>query len=705
MLIGCLAAAAGPAGSAGKGSPGAGPEYPATRTIDQVDDHHGTPVADPYRWLEDADSPRTADWVAAQNRATFAFLESIPARATLRARLTALWNHPRPGAPFRAGDRWFSTRNDGPQSQTVLCVQEDLRAEPRVLLDPDALSTDGTVAVTGLVVSRDGRWLAWSASESGSDWQTWRVRDVRTGEDLPDIVRWSRFSGAAWSQDGAGFYYSRYGEPAAGQARAQANRGQQVWHHRIGTPQADDTLVYGRPDRPEWGFEAQISDDGRWLVLHVGEGTDRRNRVFIRDLMNSAAPVVELLDAFDAGYEFVGSDGGVFWFLTDLDAPRGRLIAVDTARPAREQWREIVPEGPDVLRSVKVLNRQFVAQYLRDAHDAVRRFTLAGEPLGEVTLPGPGSVSGFAGRPGDSETFFVFASFLNPPEVHRLDLVTGRTSLHQAATCDFDFDRYETRQVFFASRDGTRIPMFLVHRRDLRRDGGNPTLLYGYGGFNAAMTPFFSADRLAWLELGGVFALPNLRGGGEYGETWHRAGMLDRKQNVFDDFIAAAEWLIAEGYTSPPKLAIAGASNGGLLVGTCLVQRPDLFGAALPAAGVMDMLRFHLFTTGSAWVPEYGSPENPEQFRALRAYSPYHNLQPGTCYPPTLVTAADHDDRVVPGHSYKFAARLQAVQACANPVLIRVETRAGHGAGRPTARQIDEAADRYAFLVRALGME
>ncbi len=704
-LLLVLATARGGPVAVAQGNPMERLSYPPTRVVDQVDVHHGTPVADPYRWLEDADSPETAAWVAAQNDVTARFLAGVPARRRLAERLTRLWDHPRTSAPFREGGRLFFSRNDGLQNQAVLYVQETPDAEPRPLLDPNTLSDDGTVALTGLSVSRDGRWLAWSASESGSDWQTWRVRDVGTGEDLPDVVRWSKFSGAAWAHDGTGFYYSRYDEPRPGEALAGTNYDQKVFHHRLGSPQTEDVLVYARPDRREWGFEPKVSEDGRWLVLSVWEGTDRRNRVFVRDLAAPEAPVVELLADFDAGYVYLGNDGPALWFRTDLDAPRGRVVAIDVRRPERARWRELIPEGPDVLKEVAVLHGQFVATYLHDAHDVVRRFALDGRPLGEVALPGLGTATGFAGHAADRETYYAFTSFLNPAEIYRLDLATGASSLLLAPELDFPFERYETRQVFYASRDGTRVPMFLVHRRGLRLDGRNPTLLYGYGGFNAVMSPSFSASRLAWLELGGVFALPNLRGGGEYGEEWHQAGMLGRKQNVFDDFIAAAEWLIANGYTATPKLAISGGSNGGLLVGACLVQRPDLFGAALPAVGVLDMLRFHLFTIGWAWVSDYGSANDPDQFRTLLAYSPYHNLEPGVCYPPTLVTTADHDDRVVPGHSFKFAARLQAVQACANPVLIRVETKAGHGAGKPTAKLIEETADAYAFLVRALGIE
>ncbi|MHB8080311.1 MAG: prolyl oligopeptidase family serine peptidase [Candidatus Krumholzibacteriia bacterium] len=681
------------------------PAYPPARTVDGTDDYHGTRVADPYRWLEDADAPETAAWVAAENAVTSAWLGAIPARERLRQRLTELWDYARFDAPFREGGRYFFTRNDGLQPQAVLYVQAALDAEPRVLLDPNTLSPDGTVALSGLSVSRDGRLLAWSASESGSDWQVWRVRDIATGRDLDDRIEWAKFTGAAWSPDNAGFYYARYAPPRPDGALAETNYCQKLYYHRLGTPQARDTLVYARPDRPEWLYGATVSEDGRYLVLTIGEGTDRRNRVYYRDLAAPDGSLTPLLDDFDAGYTFLGNDGARFYFRTDCDAPRGRIVAVELAAPARADWRVIVPEERDPLQSAIMLNDQFLTVSLQDARHVVRRFARDGRPLGGIALPGPGSVGGFSGHRTDRETFFSFTSFLDPTRIYHLDLATGRSALFRAPDFAFDFDRYETRQVFYTSRDGTRVPMFLVHRRGLKLDGSNPTYLYGYGGFNASLTPAFSPARLAWLELGGVYAQANLRGGGEYGEAWHQAGMLDRKQNVFDDFIAAAEWLIANRYTSTPKLAIGGGSNGGLLVGACLNQRPDLFGAAVPAVGVMDMLRFHRFTIGWAWVTDYGCATDPTQFPALYAYSPYHNIRPGVCYPPTLITTADHDDRVVPGHSFKYAARLQAAQGCANPILIRIETQAGHGAGKPTAKLIEETADTWAFLVRALGVE
>lgn len=679
--------------------------YPPARVADQVDQHHGVAVADPYRWLEDVDSEETRAWVEAQNELTFAFLRAIPARERLRARLTELWDHARYSPPLQRGGRYFFSKNDGLQNQAVLYVQDGLAGQPRVLLDPNALSPDGTIALSGFGVSEDGRFLAYATSESGSDWQTWRVRAVDTGQDLDDVIRWAKFTGAAWTHDHRGFFYARYDEPAPAQTYQETNYFQKLYYHRLGTPQSDDALIYQRPDRKDWGFAAQVSEDGRWLVISVWQGTDRRNRVHILDLQDPARAVAPLLDDFDASYDFVGNDGTLFYFQTDLEAPRGRVIAVDAARPDRAGWRTLIPEEHDALQDCAMLNDGFVLTYLRDACHAIKLADRHGSPRGELELPGLGSAGGFTGRRADAETFYAFTSFLNPTEIYRHDFATGRSTLLRAPELAFDFSPYETRQVFYESKDGTRVPMFLVHKRGLRLDGGNPTLLYGYGGFNASLLPAFSPGRLVWLEMGGVYAQPNLRGGGEYGEEWHRAGMLENKQNTFDDFIAAAEWLVANGYTSPSRLAISGGSNGGLLVGACANQRPELFGAALPAVGVMDMLRFHLFTIGWAWVSDYGSSEDPEQFKTLHAYSPYHNLRPGVAYPATLITTADHDDRVVPGHSFKYAARLQACHAGDAPVLIRIETKAGHGAGKPTAKIIEEVADQYAFLVRVFGLE
>jgi len=668
-----------------------------------VDFYHGQAVPDPYRWLEDLDSEQTRAWIEAQNRLTFDYLQRIPARQRLLERLRQLWNYEKYSQPFKEGGRYFYFKNDGLQNQSVLYTQESLEGEARVLLDPNTLSEDGTVALSGIAISRDGRYLAYGLSRSGSDWQEWKVRDIETGEDLPDHLRWIKFSGASWTLDGQGFFYSRYDEPAPGSEYESANYFQKLYYHRLGTPQSEDLLVYHRPDQKEWGFAGGVTEDGDYLIISVWRGTDPKNLIFYKDLRDPQSPVVELIREFEAEYSFVGNDGSRFWLLTDLQAPRRRLVAIDLDNPG--QLQEVIPEAEETLQGVSLIHNQFVAFYLKDAHTQIRTFALDGTYLGEIPLPGLGSASGFGGKRHDTETFYTFTSFTTPPTIYRYDFTSGRSTLFRQPQVDFDPQAYEVQQVFYASQDGTRIPMFLVHRRGLARTGDHPTLLYGYGGFGISLTPSFSVGLVAWLEMGGVYAQPSLRGGGEYGEAWHQAGTKLNKQKVFDDFIAAAEWLMANGYTNPSKLAIAGGSNGGLLVGACLTQRPDLFAAALPAVGVFDMLRFHKFTIGWAWISEYGSPEDPEEFKALYAYSPLHNLKPGTAYPATLITTADHDDRVVPAHSFKFAAALQAAQGGSQPILIRIDTKAGHGAGKPTAKLIEETADRWAFLVQVLGIQ
>src|SRR2546428_2603467 len=684
-------------------------QYPTARKSDVVDDYYGTRVPDPYRWLEDPDSPESRAWIEAQNRLTEAYLAAIPARTTIRDRLTKLWNYPKYGTPFRKGGRYFFFKNDGLQNQSVLYKQASLTTQPETLLDPNLLSEDGTVALSTLAVSDDGRLLAYGTSASGSDWEEFRVRDVAMGKDRPDHLKWIKFSGASWTKDGAGFFYSRYPEPTD-KALTDVNRFQKLYYHRLGTDQAQDVLVYERPDQPDWGMNAEVTDDGRYAVLQVWLGTDRRNRVYYLDLKEAKRPkvtgeVVRLLDDFDASYSFVGNDGPVFYFLTDLDAPRKRVIAIDSRHPERARWREIIPQSADVLEGIQIIHDTFVAQYMHDASSRLRLFALDGRPVKELELPTLGSIGGISGERKDDEMFYAFTSFLYPTTIFRYDFKTGASSVFKAPTIDFDPSSYETKQVFYASKDGTRVPMFITHKKGLRLDGSNPTYLYGYGGFNISLTPAFSVAVLAWLEMGGVYALPNLRGGGEYGEEWHQAGMHDKKQNVFDDFIAAAEFLIAQGYTSTPKLAIAGGSNRGLLGGAAITQRPDLFGAALRAVGVMDLLRFHKFTIGWAWVTDYGSADSAAQFPYLYKYSPLHNIRAGTRYPATLVTTADHDDRVVPGHSFKFTATLQAAQAGPPPAVIEIETKAGHGAGKPTSKLIEEQADRMAFLVKNLGLE
>lgn len=683
------------------------PQYPSTRKAGSADVYHGTKIADPYRWLEDDNSDETKAWVRAQNEVTFSYLKTIPRRDQIASRLRELWNYERFSIPFEEGGRYFFSRNTGLQNQSVLFVSESLDGKPRELLDPNKLSADGSVSLTETAPSRDGRLLAYGTSKAGSDWQEFRVRDIDTGSDLPDLIEWVKFSGASWAKDGSGFYYSRYPEPKKGESLTGENKNQRIFFHKLGEPQSQDTLVYARPDKPDWGLHGHVTDDGRFLAITVSEGTDPKNRFFYQDLRSQEAKVVELLGDFDASYGFIDNIGTVFYFHTDLEAPRYRVIAIDIAKPAREHWREIIPQGEHKLESVSFVGDQLIAEYLRDAKSAVLCFDSEGRLIREAALPGIGTVGGFGGRRSDKQTFYAFTSFTSPAVIYQYDVASGESAEHRRPRIAFDGSGLETRQVFFKSKDGTRVPMFIVSKKGIPLDGSNPALLYGYGGFDISLTPSFSVARAVWLEMGGVFVMANLRGGGEYGSEWHLAGAKLKKQNVFDDFIAAAEWLVSEKITSPAKLAIQGGSNGGLLVGACMTQRPDLFGAALPAVGVMDMLRFHKFTIGWAWKPDFGSSENADEFRALLAYSPLHNLKPGVRYPATLVTTADHDDRVVPAHSFKFAARLQECQSRAPdapPVLIRIETSAGHGAGTALKKVIEETADEWAFLTRALEM-
>jgi prolyl oligopeptidase len=681
--------------------------YPESRRVDHVDEYHGVRVADPYRWLEDLDSDETHEWIAAQNRVTGSWLGSIPERADLRQRLTELWNYERYGMPVQEGGRYFFVKNAGLQNQNVLYTMEALDGPARVLLDPNELSSDGTVALIAFNVSPDGRRVAYGLAFGGSDWQEWRVRDVDTGRDLSDHLRWVKFSQSAWTHHEEGFFYSRYDEPHEGRPRKKANFYQKLYYHRLGTLQSEDVLVYHRPDDKAMGFLPTVTQDGRYLVIHVWKGTESENAVFYKDLADPASadsPVVELLADFDASYHFSGSDGPLLWFQTDLGAPRGRVIVVDVRDPARERWCEVVPEAEETLQSVSRVHDRLVVLYLEHAHTRARVFDLDGRPVRDLELPGLGTATGFTGKREDPETFYCFTGYTTPTTIYRYDVETGESRVFRQPRVDFDPGRFETRQVFVRSKDGTRVPMFLTYRKGLKLDGTNPVYLYGYGGFNTPVTPTFGVTSLVWMEHGGIYAVANLRGGGEYGEEWHQEGSRLRKQNTFDDFIAAAEWLIVSGYTSAERLAIAGFSNGGLLTAASMIRRPDLFGAVIIGVGVLDMLRFHRFTIGWGWVSDYGSPEDPEEFEVLYSYSPYHNLEPGTEYPPTLIITADHDDRVVPAHSFKFAAALQYAQAGDDPVLIRIETRAGHGSGKPVSKVIEEAADELAFLLKALGL-
>jgi len=699
LLLGCLTESSAPSPQHSWTPSG---RYPVTRKTNVVDDYNGVKVADPYRWLEDDNSPETKAWVEAQNKVTFAYLQNVPELPAIRARLTKLWNYERYGVPFKEGGRYFFTKNDGLQNQSVLYTMASLDAPPTVLLDPNKLSADGTVALASYSISNDGNLMAYALATAGSDWREWRVRDIRTGQDLSDLVKWSRFSNASWTKDGKGFFYSRFDEPQKENEFKGTLFFQKLYYHRLGTSQSEDELVYHRPDQKEWGFDGSVTDDGRYLIITITQGTDTRNRVFYKDLRERGSKVVELLGDFDADYTFIDNGGPVFWFRTDLDAPRGRVIAIDIRDPERANWKEIIPQAAETLHGVSMVNDQFIATYLKDAQSQVKMFSPNGALARELELPGMGTVGGFAGKRSDTETFYSFTSFTVPGSVYRLDLRSGQSAVFREPKVDFNARDYETKQFFYQSKDGTRVPMFVTYKAGLKQNGANPTLLYGYGGFNISLTPGFSVANLVWMEMGGIYAMPNLRGGGEDGEEWHKAGMKLKKQNVFDDFIAAAEWLIANKYTRADKLAISGGSNGGLLVGATLNQRPNLCGAALPAVGVMDMLRFNKFTAGWAWTSDYGSPENPEEFKALSAYSPLQNIKPGVRYPATLITTADHDDRVVPAHSFKYAATLQAAQVGAAPVLIRIETRAGHGAGKPTSKIIEEAAQRWAFLLHEL---
>ena len=677
-------------------------KYPETAKVQVSDNYHGHEVSDPYRWLEDTESDQTAAWVEAQNSLTREYLDSLPARESMRGRLEKIWNYERYGLPRRRGDVYLYSHNDGLQNQSVLYKSTSLDAQREVLIDPNNLSEDGTVALAGNVLTKDGKLLAYALADGGSDWRTWKVRDVDSGEDLQDVIKWAKFSGIAWLPDAGGFFYARYDEPAEGEELLGTNENQKLFFHRLGTDQGDDVLVLKRDDEPKWGFSPQVTDDGRYLVIGNWKGSEPKSQIFIKDLQDKDAEIRELITGFDAEYEWVASVGSTLYFVTDSDAPRRRLIAVDANHPERDQWKTIIPEGEDVIESVSLFGETFYVVALHDAHSKVTRHAVDGTLKDELPLPGVGSVNGFGGRQDAKDTFFSFTNYVTPTSIYRVDVTSGDVTLWRQPEIDLDVDQFVTEQLFCSSKDGTRVPMIVTRRKDSKLDGSNQTLLYAYGGFNISLTPAFSPANAAWVDAGGIYAVANLRGGGEYGRQWHEDGMRLKKQNVFDDFIAAAEHLIDKGYTTSGRLGIRGGSNGGLLVGAAMTQRPDLFGACLPAVGVMDMLRFHKFTIGWAWVTEYGSSDEADQIKNLLSYSPLHNIKPGTCYPATMVTTADRDDRVVPGHSFKFAASLQAAQSCDNPTLIRIETRAGHGAGTPTSKRIDEYADLWAFLIENL---
>ena len=682
-------------------------EYPKTKRVDQVDEYFGIPVSDPYRWLEQdvRKSGEVADWVEAQNKASFGYIATLPYRKEIENRLTELWDYEKFSAPFRSGDRYFYFKNDGLQNQSVLYKLPSLDAEPVVLVDPNKWSKDGTDALGGMSFSDDGNWMAYGIQKAGSDWRSWKILNVKNGEVLEDELNWLKFGGVSWTKDNQGFFYSRFEKPSEDEKFQGLNLGQKIYYHKMGTQQSDDVEVYRDDEHPEYGYIPEVTEDGRYLVVTVWQGTDDRYRILFRDLESNDKNLQVLIDDFANEYSFLGNEGTKFYFKSDFNAPRKCILTIDVSKPNVQQ-QIVVPEAEEAMQSASIVGDSLIVSYLQDAKSLVKVFGLTGQFIREVQLPGIGSASGFGGRRDHTETFFTFSSFNQPPSSYRYDLESGKTEKIRSAKVDFDPQDYVVEQVFFKSKDGTKVPMFICYKKGLQRSGATPTLLYGYGGFNISLTPSFSISRLQWMEMGGIFALANLRGGGEYGKEWHKAGTKTNKQNVFDDFIGAAEYLIENNYTSAKNLGIQGGSNGGLLVGACMTQRPDLYGACLPAVGVMDMLRFQKFTAGRYWVDDYGSSEaSAEEFKALKAYSPYHNLVDETSYPPTLVTTADTDDRVVPGHSFKFAARLQEAHRGTNPVLIRIETKAGHGAGKPTSKIIEEVADQWSFLVKHLGMK
>ncbi|TWT88670.1 Prolyl endopeptidase precursor [Pseudobythopirellula maris] len=696
-MTACLAAA--------KELPGVGP-YPETDREPVTDTYHGVSIVDPYRWLEEdvRESPRVADWVERQQAFTRSYLDGLSERESFEKRLTELWNYARYSPPQKAGPRYLYRKNDGLQNQSVLYLADSAEADGEVLIDPNSWSEDGTIALAGYSPSHDGRWLAFQRSEAGSDWKTIRVMSLPDGKETGEVIEWVKYSGIGWAPDGSGFYYTRYPEPAEGEAFQGAALNPSICFHRLGTPVSEDQTLYSNPEHPDWSFGVSPTEDGRYLLLRVFTGTDNQNQLLYRETSAPHdAPWTPLFDDFQNEWSPFGADGDRIYLTTDYQAPNRRIVALDLARPGRENLEELVRESDATLEGASYVGGKIFAQYLEDVAAVVRLYDVEGTPLGEVALPGVGSVGGFGGKQEDQETFFYYTSYDAPPTTYRYDIAQGDVTKLREPEVAADLESLEVRREFYTSKDGARVPIFLMHKKGLELDGTNPTLLYGYGGFTISLTPGYSPSRTAWVERGGVLAVANLRGGGEYGEAWHAAGKLDKKQNVFDDFIAAAEWLIDQKITSSKHLAIQGGSNGGLLVGAVMTQRPELFGACLPAVGVMDMLRFHTFTAGQFWRDEFGSADDAEMFPVLRAYSPYHNLKEGVAYPATMVTTADTDDRVVPMHSFKFAAELQRCHAGDTPVLIRIETRAGHGAGTPTSKRIEEAADLWSFLWANVG--
>ena len=681
-------------------------EYPEARVSDQVDDYFGTLVPDPYRWLEDVDSDETIEWIAAQNDLWEGFIEDIPHREWIRERFEDIYDYQRYSMPYKRGERYFFSLNDGLQDHSLFCYRESLDGEPVVLIDPNEFPEEERLSLAGTVVTDDGELLAWATRGSGSDWSTWYVMDIETQAALGDTILWTK-GGVSWNADNTGFYYTRYEEPEEGEEYTERNVGQRIMYHRLGTSQNQDSLIYERLDKPEWFLGAYETEDGRYLIIWVWDSSlVSKYGMFYIDLLSEDRQLVELLGDFDAQYSLIGNIGEYFYVRTNLDAPHERIICIDINNPSRDNWGEIIPESDEILESASILNNNesLVLQYSWDAFTKLYLYDINGEFQNELELPCPGTVWGFWGLQSDTETFYIFSSFLHPGEVYSYDFETAESTFLWAPEINADLSQYDEVQVFYESQDGTMIPMFLVYPKGIELDGSNPTLLTGYGGFGVSMTPWFSTARLVWLEMGGIYAIPCIRGGGEYGEEWHLAGIKENRPVVFGDFISAAEYLIEEGYTSTPKLAISGSSNGGTLLAACLNMRPDLFGAAAPGMGVMDLLRFHLFTIGWAWVSEYGDPDNPDEFDFLLGYSPYHNIEPDIEYPPVMISTADHDDRVVPGHSFKYGARLQAAQAGDAPILMSIHARAGHGGAVGLSEGLDQLSDMYAFFWQMLGM-
>lgn len=676
--------------------------YPETAKDNTVDTYFDTEVADPYRWLENDTSQATAAWVEAQNKVTFGYLDQIPFRAKLKEELTDLTDYEKYGSPYKKNGKYYFFKNDGLQNQSVLYVQETLDSEPKVVLDPNKLSDDGTVALSSISFSKDGKYLAYSISRSGSDWQEIYVLDLSSEQLLEDKILWAKFSGASWKGDG--FYYSAYDAPTTGKEFSNVNENHKIYYHKIGEPQSKDKLAYQNPKYPKRFYSASVSEDERVMFIYEG-GAGRGNSLYMQDLTKNNSPVVQIADNLDNTYAPIEVLDDRILFFTNDGAPKYRIMEASISAPQFKDWKPLIPESDDVLSGAQVIGGKLVLTYDKDASNHSYIYGLDGKMISEIKLPALGSV-GFSGDKDEAEAFFVFTSFTFPTSIYRFNVESNTSELYRAPKVKFNPEDFETEQVFYTSKDGTKVPMFLVYKKGLKRDGKNPVMLYGYGGFNISLNPGFSTSRIPFLESGGIYAQANIRGGGEYGEAWHVAGTKMQKQNVFDDFIAAAEYLVAEKYSSPDKLAIVGGSNGGLLVGACANQRPDLFKVAIPQVGVMDMLRYHKFTIGWNWASDYGTSEDSkEMFEYLKAYSPLHNLKAGTKYPATLVTTADHDDRVVPAHSFKYAAALQEANDGTNPTLIRIETKAGHGGGKPITKVIEEQTDMYAFIMYNLGMD